>query len=71
MEFENGFRTAITGADVHSAGLAGDLLWFGSQNHRSGQDSHGGIGVAGVFRCADRAYGARFALAWPKQFFKG
>ena len=66
MEFEDGFRTAITGADVDSAGLAGPLLWFGSKNHRSGQDSHGGFGVVGFFRCADRAYGPRFALAWPK-----
>ena len=66
MELENGFRTAIAGADVESAGLASGLLRFGCQNHRSGQGSDGGISVVGLFRCADRAYGARFALAWPK-----
>ena len=66
MELEDGFRTAIAGADVDSAGLAGDLLWFGSQNHRSGQDSRRSVSVVGLFRSADRAYGARFALAWPK-----
>ena len=66
MELEDGFRTAIAGADVDSAGLPRGLLRFGSQNHRSGQDSYGGISVVGLFRGADRAYGARFALAWPK-----
>ena len=65
MEFEDGFRTAITGADVDSAGLAYGLLWFGGKDYRSGQNSDGGISVAGFFRCANRADGARFALAWP------
>jgi hypothetical protein len=70
MELENGFRTAIAGADVGSVGLACGLLRFGSQNHRSGKNPHGGISVVGLFRCADRADGARFALAWQKYFFR-
>ena len=66
MELEDGFRTAIAGADVVGAGLACGPLRFSSKNHRSGQDSHGGIAVIGFFRIANRVHGARFALAWPK-----
>ena len=66
IELEDGFRTAIAGANVDGAGLACGSLRFSSKNHRPGQDSHGGIAVVGFFRIANRVHGPRFALAWPK-----
>jgi hypothetical protein len=53
----------ITGAEVDCARFAGSYFLFGGENHRSGQNPHGGIAVAGCFRIADRAHCLRFAIA--------